>query len=48
VVVARSGYIDAFKRDSGAKLWTQELKGFGRGRASLGVPGNVRLADQVE
>ena len=46
IVVAKSGYLDAFRHD-GHKLWTQPLTGMGVGATALGFPGNVAQADDA-
>lgn len=46
IVCAKGGYIDCFDPD-GHHLWSQPLRGFGVGRVSLGLPGNVAQADGI-
>ena len=46
IVVAKSGYIDAFGHD-GRHFWTQPLSGMGVGATALGFPGNVAQADDA-
>jgi outer membrane protein assembly factor BamB len=46
IVCAKGGYIDCFDPE-GHHLWSQPLKGFGVGRVSLGLPGNVAQADDI-
>ena len=45
IVLAKSGYLDAFRHD-GQKLWTQPLTGM-VGATALGFPGNVAQADDA-
>ena len=44
IVVAKSGYIDAYGHD-GRHFWTQPLTGMGVGATALGFPGNVAQAE---
>ena len=46
VIVAKNGYVDCFDF-SGNRLWSEALSGMGIGRAAVGLPGNVRQADDI-
>jgi outer membrane protein assembly factor BamB len=45
VYVAKSGYVDAFDRKTGNRLFAQGLSGFGQGSCALGFAGNVAQGD---
>jgi outer membrane protein assembly factor BamB len=45
--VSKAGYLDRLSVTEGLSLWSQPLKGFGTGEASLGLPGNVVQADSL-
>lgn len=45
VYIAKGGYVDAFARKTGERIFSQGLSGFGVGSCALGLPGNVAQGD---